>query len=225
MSAADPMKVGSVVPPSVWQGQPFWQPITEYAPGQSPYRVKGLVYRNTLADIDAATREKILDDIEDAAMRAFFRQPFLAGTMVDVLPHAYLLSRVAQELGTTPSRYAAERAAAQARDQLSGVYRFLLKLARPGTVGRFLPKVTEKYFDFGTVSVEGPKGGPLTALRSGVPLAIAKWYVAVSNPFVEEAMELAGAVDPSHRVRQLTWDAPDARGLPRVTIHYAVRWS
>lgn len=158
-------------------------------------------------------------------MRTFLHRPFLAGTMVDVFPHAFLVERIAQELGVTPTRYASERAAAQARDHLSGIYRFLLELARPGTIGRFLPQLAERYFDFGGVSVEGPKDGPLSFVRHGVPLPLVRWIVAVGSPFVETAMQLAGAREPRMPVRQLTWGTPDARGVPRVSIHYTVRWS
>src|SRR5690349_4733816 len=60
-----------------------------FAPGESPFRGKGVTYRNFVDYVEEhlpGGRERLLAAIADPALRAFAAQRFLAGTFYDQMP-------------------------------------------------------------------------------------------------------------------------------------------
>src|SRR5262245_8543837 len=62
-----------------------------FAPGASPFRIKGVAYRGHLEYAQAHVPGGVagmLADLGDPRLRAFFEQRFLASTFYDVVPLA-----------------------------------------------------------------------------------------------------------------------------------------
>src|SRR5262249_31940590 len=74
------------------------------APGASPFHIKGLAYRGIVRGAAAMLPGGLdarCDAIEDVRVRDFLRQPFLAGTLYDLLPIVPTTAAIATLLGAT----------------------------------------------------------------------------------------------------------------------------
>src|SRR4051812_25004889 len=73
-----------------------------FAPGKSPFHAKGVTYRNVFQYVDETLeggRARLLAAIDDPALRAFASQPFLAGSLYDVVPMLAIVEAAAGLLG------------------------------------------------------------------------------------------------------------------------------
>jgi uncharacterized protein (TIGR02265 family) len=197
-----------------------------FAPGQSPFRVKGVTYRNFwdfVAERVPGGRAAVLEQLRDPALRAFAEQTFLPSSFYDTLP-TVLMCQAAATVARLPSnefvrelsRYSVER-------DTKGVYRFLLRLASPGMIMERTPAAARQYFNFVQASVEkvGPKSYRTRA--HGIPEFLAQFYMTVTEAFLRHALTLAGA-----RNVQNQWGRPepdgDREGVPLVVVQRQMSW-
>jgi len=182
-----------------------------FAPGASPFHIKGLGYRSLIQYVEtsvAGGMPRLLDAIEDPALRAFARQPFLAASWYDVGPVITLNETIAGLLEMKLDDFLAMRGRMQAEDDLSGVYSWLLAVATPSAVAKGLPRLTQRYFDWGGVEIETPAQRHVRAIRTGVPVYLADWFGSVSCAFLEVAMGKAGAKRFTCDVTRAPWGEP-----------------
>src|SRR4051812_46421357 len=100
-----------------------------FPPGESPFRVKGVTYRNFVDYVEQELEgglAKFLAELREPELRTFAAQPFLPSGWYDTLPIVSLCNAAALAKGQPArtfvqglSRFAAER-------DTKGVYRFLL---------------------------------------------------------------------------------------------------
>src|SRR6516225_6947328 len=113
------------------------QPELALPLGTGPFHVKGVVYLGTQKyftnDVPNGMA-RLAETIDDPLVRDFIAQRFLAASWYDVLPVAPLIRAEAEVCGQTVAQYMRKRAAFQAREDIGGVYRWLLKLASPELV-------------------------------------------------------------------------------------------
>lgn len=199
-------------------------PSWPFAPGESPFRVKGVAYRTTLDVLSrrAGSFEVLLSSVPSGPARRFLEQPFLASSWYDVWPLAQLGPWVAPTLGATSAEVRKEVAREVARVDLNSVYRALMRLASTAFLSENLPRATANYFDFGATVVT-ERGERLTGVRrTGTPVEIADWYYIAASEWTCEALRLAGAQQPSatHRV------VPEGRahGVPTADVLLTFRW-
>lgn len=197
-----------------------------FPPGESPFRVKGVTYRNFFdlaAERIPGGRTAVLGSLRDPALRAFAEQSFLPSTYYDALPSVLLCQAGATLLGIANdefvrllSRYSAER-------DTKGIYRMLLRLVSPAMVMERTPAAAKQYFNFVEATVEklGPKKYRTRA--RGVPQFLAQFYMLVTESFLRHALTLAGARNVENR-----WVRPEPDGerdgVPIVIVQREMSW-
>lgn len=193
----------------------------------SGFRVKGALYRGAFEFYEshvpgglAATLDALLDD----TVRAFFQQPFLAGSWYDVLPMMPLALAAARVKGVPYAGMLRERGRLQAEADLGGIHKRLLDVGSPDELLSRLPRATSQYFDFGTTEVEAVRPGLVVGRRTRMPAMLATWHTSGTEGYLLGALERVGASQP--RVR---WKNPieeSSNGpLSTVTIPFEITWS
>jgi hypothetical protein len=201
-------------------------PRHPFAPGKSPFHVKGVVYRNFVEYIDKAVAGGLgafVAALDDPALRAFAEQPFLSGSFYDALPTVPLCEAAARLLHRPFAQLVREFSAYSAEHDTKGIYRLLLKLVSPEMVMERTPAAAKQYFDFvlATAQKNGPKS--FTTTVRGVPRFVAPFYMTVTEAFLSQALTLAGAKEPRH-----AWQAPlldgERDGVQLVKLRREVNW-
>src|SRR6478736_448451 len=107
------------------------QPTLALPLGTGPFHVKGVLYLGTQKYFQTEVPgglERLAETLDDPSVKAFIQQKFLPSSLYDVLPVAPLIRAEAEVCHQTVPSYLRKRAAFQAREDISGVYRWLLKL-------------------------------------------------------------------------------------------------
>jgi hypothetical protein len=196
------------------------------APGDSPFRVKGVAFRGHLDYVAAHVPggvDGMLADFADPRLRSFFSQPFLAASFYDVFPLAIAGIVCAKRCGVEYLEFVRMRTEAQAKSDLGGVYRVLLKFTSAEAVAVRLPKLLGQYFDFGETEVVERRPNAVRIGRAGMPSPIVPWYVAVSRAYLNVVMQAAGS--PDSRCELVAVENDGARaGVKVVKIVLDVSW-
>ncbi|MCC6873837.1 MAG: hypothetical protein IT378_05940 [Sandaracinaceae bacterium] len=188
------------------------------------FRTKGLAYRNVLAflDLRLGGRERLLESFEEPGLRAFFAQPFLAASWYDTVPIGALCEAGAKHCGVSVPDFIREHTRNQAREDLGGVYRVILKVFTPELALRALIKVTERYYDFGTTEIVELHAGRAVTVRTDLPDAIFDWYAIVADEYTRAVLEHAGAKDI--RVRSERGKRGLLHGMPTSQMRFEIDW-
>jgi hypothetical protein len=197
-----------------------------FAPGESPFRTKGNVYRGVLESADARVdggRSAVIARLEDPRLQEFFRQTFLAASTYDILPLVAFGEAGAKLSGVTHAEFVRVGAAFTAQRDMRGVYKILLKLASPSAVVQRLPRILSQYFDFG--KIEGRLTGERTyeARTYGIPRPLVTWIINVTRGFLPVVMESAGARDVTIEVG-LAEVEREQQGIDLMKGSFVVRW-
>jgi hypothetical protein len=204
---------------------PDWEQLP-FAPGTSPFRLKGTGYRGHMAyaaaNVPGGT-DAMIRAMRDPRLRAFFEQPFLASSWYDILPLLPAGHACAALMGKPYDDYLRQRTRMQAKTDLSGVYSVLLKFVSTENVALRLPRLLSKYFDFGRIETTTDARGAVTCVSSGIPRILFHWYHTVLTTYVTVALEVAGAppVTIDH-----TPPEPDGAvvGAATVRFRWHIRW-
>jgi hypothetical protein len=167
-----------------------------FAPGQSPFKIKGHMYREVVAYFARLHPGGLPALFADGDPRyfAFFNQSFLPSVWYDAFPAPYIGYVAAQKLGRTYQEITLAAAADQTARNINGVYKVILRLlVSPLAVAQRMPAMTEQTFDF--APVELTKNGPrdVTLMRPKFPAPLYEWYDIVARYFLETALGMAGA--------------------------------
>jgi hypothetical protein len=182
-----------------------------FAPGEGPFHVKGTAYIGLLGHYGGRVPGGI-DAIvaqfgKDEPLIAFFKQRFLSSAWYDVGPSTLLSLVAANLLGVPHLDLLRQQARAQAERDIGGVYRLVLKLAKPEMVMARLPVAATRYFDFVRAEVREIRPKCWESIAHGVPELARPAYQAGTEAFVVRALELSGAAEVKHR-----WSPPEAEG-------------
>lgn len=194
--------------------------------GASPFRCKGLIYRDVCLDAmgtDAARRARYLEALGDDSLRQFASQIFLAGGWYDILPAARMSDAAARANGLPVEEHLQASALAAARRDVSGLYRAILKVMSPKLVAQGMIRISSRYFDFGALSIQSEESTRVLGLRTGVPAAIAHWYGTVSSAYLKCVLEQAGARDVRVEFTARASNATVA-GIPICDMTFDYRW-
>lgn len=197
-----------------------------FAPGQSPYRIKGTAYRGHIAYVEEHVpggMAAMIEALDDERQREFFRAPFLAGGLYDIFPLVVAGGACARLTGLGFLEFVARRSRDQAPKDLGGIYRFLLRMVPTGSVAKRIPKLLSQVLDFCETEVLQDQPQHMRGALHGMPALIAPWFAAVGEAYGTEALRVSGAEDP-----QVTLEPPVTRGVeggvPLVTLVFDVRW-
>lgn len=196
-----------------------------HAPGASPFRIKGVAYRDTIARHDSLPggAARVRSELPTEALKNFYDGPFTAGGWYDVFPMVAVDAAAARVKGISFEQSLRDGTRAQARSVLNGVYRAMLALFSPSASAWALPRASSTYFDFGEVTTS--RAGPqrVEGLCKAIPAPLGDWYSISCLEFSVVAMELSGAQNP-----RLLWMPPKPAGtrasLPLVDLAFELRW-
>jgi hypothetical protein len=197
-----------------------------FAPGTSPFRIKGnalLGYLRFCDEFVPGGREAVWNRLRTPALEAFFAQRFVVGGWYDVLPIVPLVRSMALLLETPLHEVLRRHATAQAELDISTIYKMMLKLASPGQVVKALPGTAKRYFDFVRSEVQelAPRRWEVTI--HGVPAPVLVIYKIATEAFIVRALELAGARGLRHR--WLTqYPAGEVQGIPILRLRRELSW-
>jgi hypothetical protein len=197
-----------------------------FAPGESPFRCKGVNYVDAIAYYTAHVPggwEGLISSIGEPRLKAYLSQRFLAGTWYDVFPFV-VAHRVTSLSAGQPYLDFIRRMAAWTLDrEFRGIYKVFLKIGRPDAVVRSLPDIANKYYDFLRVEVKQIGPGHYETRASGLPTVVAPSYQTASEVAVIKALEITGARNIRHRWMP-TEPVGQAHGLPVVRVRREMRW-
>lgn len=198
-----------------------------FAPGSSPFRVKGVAYRGHGEYVDkyvAGGLAAQLAAVVDPKLREFLSQTFLAASWYDVFPlvaAGYVCGRIT---GRTLPDFLRVRARYQAEQDMHGVYRMAMTVASPELMAEKVPKMMQQYFDFGSTSVTTTAPQTREVVVDGVPAPLAPWLGPIFETFVLTALEYNGTTRP--RAKQLPFRSTGvAHGVDVGALRLAVSWS
>jgi len=195
-----------------------------YGPGESPFRIKGNGYKGKLEYIDslAGGRKQVFEVLARPEVEAFYAQPFLSSVWYDVVPILATTAAVAVIHGESFEERVASRSRHQARKDIGGVHRMLMRLAPAKVVALRVSTAVAQYFDF--VTLEAKPSGP-TALEFDmrqIPQPVDIWLEVVVRTYFEEVLRIGAARNP--RVTSERAPAGEVSGVPSSKIHYDVSW-
>ncbi len=212
------------MPPSVPR-----TPIASPFPiGESPFRVKGVLYLGTASFFAAKVKGgmgALLQQIDDERLRVFIGQRFLAGSFYDVLPVQPLILAEARACNLPLAVYLRQRSEWQAEQDMAGVYKVLLKLASPEAVLARFPRLATQWLNFAKAElIDKSEPGSRGFVLSGMPAILAAWYVNGLSVYAQHAVKLAGA-----KKCQVTMLAPEpegqSSGVDLVRVQFQVQWT
>lgn len=160
--------------------------------------------------------------IPDPELLAFIQQKFLPVAWYDVLPAVPLIRAEARALGLTVRRYLALRSAYQAERDLTGVYRFLLRVAGTENVAVRLPRLFTQIFDFGTSEASVLAPGHVRAFVRDFPAVLYEWFATSLDAYAVTALRITNATEGTCTSRRLD-GSPDG-GVPLASLQLDLRW-
>lgn len=166
-----------------------------FAPGDSPFRIKGNGYRGHLQYVEQHLPGGVaamLDAFDDPELRAFFEQTFLASAFYDVLPLAHAGLVCADISGMSFYDFVYERTRHQAEDDVRGIYKWLLTLLSPRLVSSRLTKFMAQYFDFVGFEVEASDSSTVRGKLTGAPPELRCWLTTVFEAYYRHVFKLGG---------------------------------
>jgi hypothetical protein len=202
------------------------QPDLALPLGAGPFHVKGVLYMGTQKYFSTEVPEglaRLAETLDDPGVRDFIQQKFLPSSWYDVLPVAALIRAEAEVCHQTVPGYLRKRAAFQAREDISGVYRWLLKLASPEMVALKLPRLLTQVFDFGDSYTERMDERSVHIELRAFPAVLGEWYSTGFEVYAETAIGLAGGKNISLVLKPVpTGKHPS--GVDLVTLKGDLHW-
>ena len=167
--------------------------------------------------------DRFCDSLEDVRLRGFVRQPFLAASLVDILPIYPLTAHLAALLSAPYKEFLRAGIPEQARYDAGHVFRRLYDGAQVDEMPARITRFEGQYYDFGRsdCTLEGP--GHMVLRLHRAPAYVAPWLSTMKAAYTEEAARIIGASDAQCTARH---PAPDGEhdGFPLVTIACELRW-
>ena len=184
------------------------------------------MYRGMLAYLAMRTRRseaELLEGITEPELRRFLRQPFLVSGWYDVLPFTELAAVGASAIGTTIAQLASDHSRHQAKEDITGVYRLLMRFTPMDVVVSALPRFAQKYFDFGAYTSERIAERHFRILRSGIPESFALYHSIAGAMYSHTACETSSAYRIQHTIGELENDGL-AHGVRLKRFQIELRW-
>lgn len=198
-----------------------------FAPGESPFKVKGSICRGCADYVSEHVRggmPAVLAAVPNDAVRRCLDAPFLASVWYDAFVLNALLLSAAKVEGLGFDAFLNQAFEAQAARDQRGVYKMLLRAISPEMLVKRLPSIGSQLFSFTRSEVTQLGPGHWHNAISGIPESLRNVYCQSSGAFVSRALRTTGAHDLQHR-----WLEPrpagNAHGIAIWTVVRELRWT
>lgn len=198
-----------------------------YAPGTSPYRVAGVVYKSLLGFVAEAVPgglDRVKKELRDPALVAFVSGHFALTSTADVVPLPYVGQAIARARGVSFEQQVRDANRWSARSSFYDVYRALLPIASAEALTVALARAVKIIQPFGGMKVEALRSTGVRGERTGVPAVLVAWMVFSTSAFLETALERIGT-----RSVRAVFEAPieDGRagGETTYTLPFEITWT
>lgn len=190
-------------------------------PGSSPFHVRGTYYTRLLghAQLLPGRLPTLIAAIPDDRVRTFLRQNFSWNKWYDALPLMPISVALAGLRGESYEQLFHQRGYIAAREEIPRVFRLLLSLSSPRSVGQRMPLIATSVFDFGSIENTRDTDTTFAGVHRGVPLLIAPYVANVVAGFIQGALDQAGAQRAVSRYTDVTLDR-EVAGYKTVSIRY-----
>lgn len=205
------------IPPVVPSGATF-----EF--GQSPFRVKGVLYEGTQTFFEKNVPggfARLVETIGPGPLADFINRDFIASSWYDVLPAPALIVYEAKAMDLPVDAYLHKRTQWQVEQDTGGVYRVLLKVVSARKVSDRLPILVSQMFDFCELEVERPADKERIAHFGGVPETLEAWFRVSLRLYTEHVLTRAGAQAVDFQFLD-TEPEPPREGVARVRLGFSV---
>jgi hypothetical protein len=195
-----------------------------HPPGLGPFRIKGVAYRGHLEyvkDHVPGGVEAMFAALGATTLRSFFEQPFLPSVMYDVRPLALAGMACAVVTGREYLDFVALRTRQQARDDIRGVYKFLLKFVSMDVIASRAPTLMGQYFDFASIATNKLEASTYRATIAGLPAPLAPWFVTCMQAYIDEVAHIAANLEMRTRTIAAK-HAGSKDGVAMVDVEYVV---
>lgn len=197
-----------------------------FAPGEAPFRLKGVVYNDLFLYLDEQIpggRSVVLDGLKASKLGPFFTQPFVNVGWYDIFPLVALQKAAAQVVEIPHLDLVRGFARWTFPRQVYGIYKFLLKLTTPDTMVRSLGRAVGQFYDFVRVDVEQVRPKMYRSRGSNIPEMLAPPYMASSEVALLMLLDIAGAKGVRHRWLPPTDDG-ELHGVRLVSVAREISW-
>ena len=198
-----------------------------YAPGTSPYRVAGVVYKSLLGFVAESVPgglDRVKRELRDPALVAFVSAPFALTSTADVVPLPYLGQAIARARGVTFEQQVRDANRWSARSSFYEVYRALLPIASPEALTVALTRAVTIIQPFGGMKAEALRSTGVRGERTGVPSVLVAWMVFSTSAFLQTALERIGS-RAVHAVFDVPIEEERAGGEATYTLPFEITWS
>jgi len=177
-----------------------------FAIGEAPFRIKGNAYRGHLDFVEkhlsgglAAQAEafRTLSSEHGEAWAEYFEQTFMSSAWYDTYPLAVAGIACGLVEGESFLEFAYRRACVQARQDIRGIYKWLLKFVSAKQIALRVPGLVGRYFDFGRVECSAEDAITIRTDFSGVPSALWPWVAQLVSAYITTVIEITGKEAPS----------------------------
>jgi serine/threonine protein kinase len=197
------------------------------APGESPFRIKGMPYRGFVYLVNKMVPgglDAFVEKLDDPRLRVFIRQPFLASVRYDVLPFLPLFTTLSRILDVQFELLVSGTAAAQARYDARTVFQRIFSGATPRDLSERISRFGAQYYDFGKMSGTNPEPGVTVLVHAGVPAYVYPWYSPMHVAYSTEVARVCGATSVEATSSETV--LAGAHGpFPLVTARTEIRWT
>jgi hypothetical protein len=197
-----------------------------FAPGESPYQCKGVMYNDLFLYFDEQVRggrTAVFDRLMHSRLRPFFLQKFVNVGWYDVFPLVSLQRTAAVVVNTTYLELVRGFAKWTFPRQVHGIYKFLLKLTTPDMMARGFPRAGSQFYNFLRVDVQQVRPKMYQSRCSNIPEMLAPSYMASTESAVVTLLELSGAKGVRHRWLPPTDDG-EAHGVKLLSVTREISW-
>jgi len=200
-----------------------------YRWGESPFRMRGLVYRDSIARAEQqlATRglglAEVLRRFGDPRFEEFVTQRFAPTEWYDAYPSIHFAPIVARACGMSLAVHMKESAVVHADWALATTGEIALKHMSAEALAAWLPQVSTWYNDFGGLVAHATDARCVRGVRTGVPVFSVQSWGAVAMHFTERV--LAGVGVRAARAMALEVEPDGERfGCPLYRVAFEVTW-
>ncbi|MEM1418184.1 MAG: hypothetical protein AAGH15_25030 [Myxococcota bacterium] len=177
-----------------------------FRPGESPFRVKGGTFlaHQSYVEANVPGGQGAQAHALRPASRAFFEDGFLRSSSYDIAPLIEAGLVCGRLTGTSFQEFVHARSAAQVETDVSGVYRFIAKLATPSGAALRMARGFALYFDFIEATVHRRGSARLEVELEGMPeLLVYPWFQAVFPGYAEGLARFVRAPRVDARLERL----------------------
>lgn len=166
-----------------------------FAPGSSPFRVAGVVYRGLFEFIEAHVPgglKRVLAELRQPELERFLESRFAVASWYDATPVPYLGQAVARARGVSFARQVQD-SNRWSEERAGVIYRALLVFLSAERIASALPRAAAVVHDFGKIYSQPDGPHRIVGRRTGVPRPLVRWLVLSHATYLELALRRIGA--------------------------------